>query len=280
LRLAPGRYGSQGPQAELNLFEEVVEDELPWLAQHLGALGLSVQGVCTEWLLCLFTTTLPAAALLRLWDLIILATAGVRASQLPLAVMIARTPSPPQAKGQQRGAGALAEGDGVGANAADAPVQRTRSASFGAGAAVGTHCVMLVAITILERSRSAIMATTSPYDASDAVKHAALVCYGAEDLLRAAARRLGGRTDLWAADHPLAQRIEHQRRRVLLQVRWQASLPPSLPPPFHVVCPASLPSPQMWSAHHPPTHSSTPAHSPARSPAAGSQWPAWKPVRV
>jgi hypothetical protein len=38
---------------------------------HFSSLGVPIEMVCTQWFLCLFVNVLPAATVLRLWDVML-----------------------------------------------------------------------------------------------------------------------------------------------------------------------------------------------------------------
>ena len=60
-----------GIRIEQKLFEDVFRATLPKLAAHLDSCGLPLSIVTTNWFMCLYTNTLPAETLLRVWDLLI-----------------------------------------------------------------------------------------------------------------------------------------------------------------------------------------------------------------
>ena len=59
-----------GIRIEQKLFEDVFRATLPKLAAHLDSCGLPLSIVTTNWFMCLYTNTLPAETLLRVWDLL------------------------------------------------------------------------------------------------------------------------------------------------------------------------------------------------------------------
>lgn len=65
-------FSTDGPSIENQIFCEIVRDRLPQLGTHLDAMELPIEILCTEWLMCAFTTTLPCASVLHLWDMLIL----------------------------------------------------------------------------------------------------------------------------------------------------------------------------------------------------------------
>lgn len=60
-----------GHTIDRQVSEELVEQHLPQLTDHLRELSLSMPFVTTHWFLCLFVTSLPSETAFRLWDLII-----------------------------------------------------------------------------------------------------------------------------------------------------------------------------------------------------------------
>jgi len=77
--LPSGLYSSNPEclaHCRMNLQEQVmgaVAEELPQLAAHLLDLDLDTNLFLPRWLSCLFVTTLPAPAVLRLWDFLLAA---------------------------------------------------------------------------------------------------------------------------------------------------------------------------------------------------------------
>eukprot|EP00966_Prymnesium_polylepis_P114028 2635327-Prymnesium_polylepis.1 len=57
-----------GNHVDCRVLTRLVAEHLPQTAAQLKQLDASIQLVSTRWFLCLWSSVLPAAALLRLWD--------------------------------------------------------------------------------------------------------------------------------------------------------------------------------------------------------------------
>ena len=69
--LYSGLYGSDlaGAHVEMRALGSLASLKLPKLAAHLGRLGVDMTLLATDWVLCLYATSLPAGATaVRVWD--------------------------------------------------------------------------------------------------------------------------------------------------------------------------------------------------------------------
>lgn len=70
-RLLPPLFFSPsllGLRAELGVFGELVAAKLPRLSAHLAANGVAPELYATKWFIALYSSTLPIATVLRIWD--------------------------------------------------------------------------------------------------------------------------------------------------------------------------------------------------------------------
>ena len=57
-----------GTHVEMRSLRELLERKLPRLSAHMAALDCDMSLLATDWFLCLFATSLPAASAARVWD--------------------------------------------------------------------------------------------------------------------------------------------------------------------------------------------------------------------
>ncbi|KAL4443069.1 hypothetical protein ABPG77_008560 [Micractinium sp. CCAP 211/92] len=57
-----------GTHVEMRSLQELVQHKLPRLGAHMQALGCDMSILATDWFLCLFSTSLPAETVARVWD--------------------------------------------------------------------------------------------------------------------------------------------------------------------------------------------------------------------
>ncbi|KAL1499615.1 hypothetical protein AB1Y20_011814 [Prymnesium parvum] len=57
-----------GNHVDCRVLERLTAEHLPDVAAHLKQLDASIQLICTRWFLCLWSSVLPPAVLLRVWD--------------------------------------------------------------------------------------------------------------------------------------------------------------------------------------------------------------------
>ena len=60
--------GMEGIQGDMSILDALLTEQLPTLKAHLDEQGIPVNLVAMEWLMCLFSTSLPRHTLYRLWD--------------------------------------------------------------------------------------------------------------------------------------------------------------------------------------------------------------------
>ena len=58
--ILPDALQDLGPQIEINIFDEIVQEKLPKLSAHLEELGIPTQAFSTEWFMTAFATTFPS----------------------------------------------------------------------------------------------------------------------------------------------------------------------------------------------------------------------------
>ena len=68
-------FGPEGPNVEVFLMDEMLQERIPALCQHLLRVGIPLRTYTTQWMVCAFTTALPPETTLRVWDFIILSAA-------------------------------------------------------------------------------------------------------------------------------------------------------------------------------------------------------------
>lgn len=68
--LAPDLYSVNliGCQTEQKVLGAIVKKKYPGLASHLEKAGCDMAFITTDWMLCLFSRSLPAETTLRIWD--------------------------------------------------------------------------------------------------------------------------------------------------------------------------------------------------------------------
>ena len=68
--LYAGLYGADlaGAHVEMRALGSLAQAKLPKLAGHLGKLGVDMTLLATDWVLCLYATSLPPATAARVWD--------------------------------------------------------------------------------------------------------------------------------------------------------------------------------------------------------------------
>lgn len=59
-------------------FEQLVEDELPAVGEHMVAQGVHPTMYCSHWFITAFAYTLPFEHLLRVWDIFLFEGLKVR----------------------------------------------------------------------------------------------------------------------------------------------------------------------------------------------------------
>lgn len=71
-RYFPGYYTPEmlETQVDLLVLKDIFADQVPALDAHAQALGIPLELIASQWLLCLFTTTFPAETTCRILDLI------------------------------------------------------------------------------------------------------------------------------------------------------------------------------------------------------------------
>ncbi|GFR46810.1 hypothetical protein Agub_g8444 [Astrephomene gubernaculifera] len=68
--LHPGTYSRnlEGCQVEMRALSELVASKLPVLAAHFASLDFQISMLATDWYLGLYSTSLPAETVMRVWD--------------------------------------------------------------------------------------------------------------------------------------------------------------------------------------------------------------------
>lgn len=73
-RLLPSQFEDDMSNAVVDrfVFQELVQQYYPKLAQHLKDLSVDVCSLCPQWFLSCFVNALPAETCLRVWDVLFL----------------------------------------------------------------------------------------------------------------------------------------------------------------------------------------------------------------
>lgn len=62
-------FGPEGPNVEVFLMDEMLQERIPALCQHLIKVGIPLRTYTTQWMVCAFTTALPPETTLRVQQL-------------------------------------------------------------------------------------------------------------------------------------------------------------------------------------------------------------------